>query len=113
LFSIMKTTPFLFSPKNKNEKELIPVSTTYGWRKTEARRIPMPPPYATSYEHPVLPEKVYNDSTAECEGCPYPRHGLFCRDEDGNCLRTDMRELEEKWREQRRKKRRAMPPCPA
>jgi hypothetical protein len=89
------------------------VSTTHGWRKIGARRIPIPPPYTTSYAHPVPPEKVYCDYSQDCEGCPYPRHGRFCREKDGSCLRTDMWELEEKWREQRRKKRQAMIPHPA
>lgn len=40
-------------------------------------------------EQPVGPLK-------QCAGCRYSHHGLICWRKDGTCLRTDMREIEER-----------------
>ena len=29
----------------------------------------------------------------QCEGCNYPAHGIICWHGDGNCLRTEIREV--------------------
>ena len=36
-----------------------------------------------------------------CNGCPHARHGFICWHRDGNCLKTDMEEIEER-KERRR-----------
>lgn len=77
----------------------------YGWSGSCTRRVALPPPY-TACAPPLPPEKVYNDYSPQCIGCPYPRHGLMCRSADSEkCLREDMRELEEKWLAERREKK--------
>lgn len=52
----------------------------------------------------IQPSKVAHDRSSMCIGCPYPRHGLMCHDKDGSCLRSEMRELEEKWQRERQAK---------
>lgn len=42
----------------------------------------------------VSSQKVYGDFSKRCMGCPYPRHGVSCRNADGSCLRTDMQKIE-------------------
>ena len=77
---------------------------TYGTRRIGGMKKALPPSY-TNYAPPFQPEKVYNDRTSFCLGCPYPRHGLACWDKDSeNCLRADMQELEAKWQEKRQRK---------
>jgi hypothetical protein len=72
------------------------MSTTHGWRKVGANKVPLPP--YESYPHPIIPEKAVSDRTPRCLGCPYPRHGLSCHSKDSeSCLRADMQELEAKW----------------
>ena len=72
------------------------MTATYGWRRQGANKIPLPP--HESYAHPVLPEKVYNDHSPVCIGCPYPRHGMTCYSKDDeDCLRAQMQKLEAKW----------------
>lgn len=44
------------------------------------------------------PAKVYSDRFERCAGCPYPRHGLFCRNDNETCLRTEVAELKSQQR---------------
>ena len=79
------------------------MDASYGCRRQGSRKVPLPP--YECYGHPVIPEKVYNDVSPLCRGCPYPRHGMFCWSNDSvECLRTQMMALETQWREQRQKK---------
>jgi|GEM_PF-2669298 len=44
-----------------------------------------------------MPQKVFNDQSKFCLGCPYPRHGNSCYDsKDGSCLRMDMMKIEQR-----------------
>ena len=40
------------------------------------------------------PEPVFCIENERCRGCPYPAHGIVCWHRGGDCLRTDMEEIE-------------------
>jgi len=69
-------------------KEVIPITI-------RARRNGMP---ALLYQQGFItcplpePPKPVNDQRPECEGYPYPRHGLSCSGPDG-CLYLDMQKI--------------------
>lgn len=44
-----------------------------------------------------------NGPFESCTGCPYAAHGFICYDKEGDCLRTDLRRLEEKRSLERRR----------
>ena len=43
---------------------------------------------------PMPPELVFCTENEGCRGCPYPAHGIVCWHWGGDCLRTDMEEIE-------------------
>ena len=44
------------------------------------------------------PEPRSQGMKPECDGCPYPRVGLFCRSADGSCVKTDYNNAMERGR---------------
>ena len=75
----------------------------YGYRRQGAIKIPLP--QYVLYTRHALPGRAYHDRSPICHGCPYPRHGMMCWGKDSeSCLRVDMRELEDKWRDNRQRK---------
>ena len=95
----MKRLPFSILTKG-----LININTTHVYRKVGGIRITLPQFQAYS-QRPAPPDKIYNDRSPRCLGCPYPRHGMMCRGKDDEeCLRIEMQKLEEKWLEQRQMK---------
>lgn len=55
------------------------------------KRSYVPRPMKMPYQIIELPApKVMNDAKPECDGCPYPRHGMSCQNRDGSCLRDEM-----------------------
>jgi len=77
----------------------------YGTRRNGGNKSPLAPFRGTT-PRALPPQKVYNNRSPLCIGCPYPRHGLSCWSKGNEkCLRADMQELEAKWREDRQKKK--------
>jgi hypothetical protein len=70
----------------------------YGYKIGGGRaRIPLPP-FGNYNTIPPEPEAVESDRFERCDGCPYPRHGLFCWTDSETCLRTEMEEIYDRSR---------------
>ncbi|GHU80729.1 hypothetical protein FACS1894191_6630 [Clostridia bacterium] len=65
---------------------------SYGTKKVGSRSVRLYPADCNNIT-PPLPDKVYSDRFPRCRNCPYPRHGLFCWDEDGGCLWSDLAKI--------------------
>lgn len=67
------------------------MSSTFGRRRCNEHWVSQLPGTLVPSGPITEPSPVYNDRSARCIGCPYPKHGYTCYSSaDGRCIRTDM-----------------------